>query len=729
MPELAFRPRARIIRTIGDRLISGPEAAVIELVKNAHDADASFVKIIFVPPLTHGEGSIVVEDDGHGMTLNDVQTKWMEPATPDKVERSHSPKGRKLLGSKGIGRFAASRLGRYLELLSTASLQSKSGHRQTVRIPEIDWDLFNDTTYLADLRFPYAIVSPLNRTGIRLTISSLRDNWTEDRLQKLHIELRRLISPLAEAEADDFRIYLDLNRCTLASVGFDGSTIVNGKIGVPRDEDDRDRVLPFPLLKSCDYEVAGEFSDDGVFTGTMTIRRGGLKPEPISFNVPLDVERERNCGLVLVQLFIFDREQSAVQDSMRRAGFGDISAKQAREILDQISGVAIYRDTFRIRPYGDSDQDWLTLDTRRVQRPTFRIGHNQVAGIVVVDVERRSGLVERSSREGLEENEHFRRLRRLMLELLSQEIEPRRYLFRKKAGLDRGRGDTFETAYRSAKFDWARALVKNLPAKQRSSAVQILDEQSNKLTRQLEVLEEKQSVLEAKVTLGLIVGEVLHEGRKPVLLIQRESGRLGRWWSQLCDDTPEAIAYRQQAPAILRDLGQNADRLRHLFAMLEPLAGGKRGKETYYSANQVVADSVALFATELNDSGIRVTRQADPHVSDILGYRQDLTAALANLIDNSIYWLTYAKPADPEISIEVSPSKDGCVITVSDNGPGIPAEFREEVFDVGFSLKTKGTGLGLSIAREAIQRSGGTIDLVESPIGTKFAIKLPFRRS
>jgi signal transduction histidine kinase len=347
----------------------------------------------------------------------------------------------------------------------------------------------------------------------------------------------------------------------------------------------------------------------------------------------------------------------------------------------------------------------------------------------MVDVEKRSGLVERSSREGFEENDHFRRLRRLVTELLSREIEPKRYLFRKKAGLDRGRGDTFETAYRTARFDWARALVKDLPPRQRDTAVRILDEQSDKLTRQLEVLEEKQSVLGSKVTLGLIVGEVLHEGRKPVVLIQREAGRLSRRWSELCDDTAEAREFRQQGPAILRDLGQSAERLRHLFAMLEPLAGGKRGKESYYSANQVVIDSVALFATELADAGILVTRKADPHVSDVLGYRQDLTAALANLIDNSIYWLTYAKSPNPEISFEVAQDKNGCAIIVSDNGPGIPSEFRDEVFDVGFSLKSKGTGLGLSIAREAIQRSGGSIDLVESSIGAQFLVKLPYRRA
>ena len=77
--KLQFKPKARIIRTIGDQLISGPEAAVIELVKNAYDADANFVEIKFTPPLQPGEGRISVTDDGHGMSLDDIRLKWVEP--------------------------------------------------------------------------------------------------------------------------------------------------------------------------------------------------------------------------------------------------------------------------------------------------------------------------------------------------------------------------------------------------------------------------------------------------------------------------------------------------------------------------------------------------------------------------------------------------------------------------------------------------------------------------
>ena len=91
---LEFKPRARIIRTIGDQLISGPEAAVIELVKNSYDADASEVRIKFFPPLAAGGGRLEIADDGHGMSISDLRDRWMEPATTSKVSNRRSPQGR-----------------------------------------------------------------------------------------------------------------------------------------------------------------------------------------------------------------------------------------------------------------------------------------------------------------------------------------------------------------------------------------------------------------------------------------------------------------------------------------------------------------------------------------------------------------------------------------------------------------------------------------------------------
>jgi hypothetical protein len=114
--SLSLRPRARILKTLGEELISSDAVAVIELVKNAYDANATGVLVRFfgeVDPKTStlrkGTGGLEVIDNGHGMSMEVVRTAWMEPATDLKKKEKYSEgSGRRVLGEKGIGRFAGS---------------------------------------------------------------------------------------------------------------------------------------------------------------------------------------------------------------------------------------------------------------------------------------------------------------------------------------------------------------------------------------------------------------------------------------------------------------------------------------------------------------------------------------------------------------------------------------------------------------------------------------------
>jgi hypothetical protein len=107
----ALRPRARILRPLGDELISSETVTVIEIVKNAYDADATRVLVRFQEPLEIGQGMIEIIDNDYGMSLDTIQNAWMEPAILIKKRQTRSEqRGRRVLGEKGIGRFAASRL-------------------------------------------------------------------------------------------------------------------------------------------------------------------------------------------------------------------------------------------------------------------------------------------------------------------------------------------------------------------------------------------------------------------------------------------------------------------------------------------------------------------------------------------------------------------------------------------------------------------------------------------
>ena len=722
--KLRFRPRARIIRTIGDQLISGPEAAVIELVKNAYDADAASVTLKFFPPLKTGQGRIVVQDDGHGMTLSDIQDKWMEPATTSKVGTRRSPgRNRVMMGYKGIGRFAAAKLGSRMSLNSTSE---RGGERVEVLIPELDWSIFNGDTYLSDIAIDFYVEPATGPTGTLLEILDLSEAWTDAKINRLLLELRRLISPLQQqGDADAFDIFLDLSECTVETAGFDGRELLgaaNSDAANGERAADLFKVQPFPLLTACDYELTGAFDAAGVFIGAFRNRRAGTGPEVVELAVPLD-EEEEPCGSFGVRLFLFDREAETIRNTMKEAGLGNLTATRARQILDEIAGVAIYRSGFRIRPYGDPDNDWLTLDRRRVQNPSLHIGHNQVAGYVTVQDQATSRLEERSSREGFEQNGAFRRLTRMVELLLTRVVEPKRFQFRSKAGISRTKSVTYDEVRQLSELKKLRVLAQKFEPAERVEAEALIDAQSSLLTSRIDQLEDRARVLEAKSSLGAILAEVLHEGTQPAAYVAATGARLRGLYPELLGVRgPRFDAAKGEFEKKLPLVADSGAKLVTLFRNLKPLAGGKRGPPKTFNLVSTIRGTIELFLNH----GVSIKIANPDKVRDMIGYPEDLTTALVNIVGNSIHWLTESRTPDPAICIGIKALPAEAAIVIDDNGPGVKEEFAESIFDVAFSLKRDGTGLGLNIAREALARSDGTLAFhPDFASGARFEIRFP----
>ena len=721
--KLRFRPKARIIRTIGDQLISGPEAAVIELVKNAYDADANFAEIKFTPPLRAGKGRISITDDGHGMSLDDIRLKWMEPATASKVKDRHSPrKERKMMGSKGIGRFAAAKLGAKMALTSTVGTEEGNA---SVLIPELDWSIFNDDVYLSDIAIDYLVQGTTESTGTMIEIIQLHEDWTKERLSRLYSELRRLLSPFSASQekADEFRVFLDLSDCDRNSTGFDPQDII--------EDDDADladgtyrgqghRVFPFPLLSACDYELSGTIAADGSFEGSFTIHRAGRGAQAIKMP-GAGIEGSESTGNVEVQLYLFDREADALKSNMREAGLGDLNAKEARQLLDSISGVAIYREGFRVRPYGDPENDWLALDTRRIQDPSLRIGHNQVAGYLKIEGEQESNLFERSSREGFEDNAAFQNLARLVKRLLAEVVEPNRFDFREKAGISRSRSSTFDELKELSELRRVRKLISLLKPEQRDEGERIIDKESQRLSLRVDAMRERQRVLEAQSSLGAILAEVLHEGSPEATFIQKSAERMKvrlKAFLRGDDDDRAREFYAERVP----QLKASGDKLAKLFGALRPLAGGRRRQAKLFYPEDTIKDALALFENHQVEFKVETT----DNVMEFLGHSEDLSTAMVNIVGNAIHWLEATGVANPLVQITLARSEDGGHVFIEDNGPGVPDEFAERIFEVGFTLKDGGTGLGLSIAQEALARSDGKLRFhPEHDSGALFEIVFP----
>jgi hypothetical protein len=271
-----LRPRARILRTFGGELSSSETVAVIELVKNAYDADATRVLVRFQGPLEIGQGTIEVMDNGHGMSLETMQTTWMEPATLFRKRQQRSEQyGRRVLGEKGIGRFAASRLATTLEVVTR-----RAGEDREIRAL-FDWSQFDDEQkYLDQVEVRWEEATPAEicpggtiqtlwgegktpeshalTQGTILRMERLRAIWGESQFETLHTGLSRLISPFFEQEQlarhDAFQIYLELPAQFAPLSGI---------------------IKPPESLKNPHYTVKGSIDETGHYTLTLNLEPSG----------------------------------------------------------------------------------------------------------------------------------------------------------------------------------------------------------------------------------------------------------------------------------------------------------------------------------------------------------------------------------------------------------------------------------------------------------------------
>jgi signal transduction histidine kinase len=718
-----LKPRARIIRTIGDQLISGPEAALIELVKNAYDADSTSVLIKISPSNGVTPAEIVVCDDGHGMTEEEIVNRWFEPATNEKAKRKLSPKGRIMLGAKGIGRFAASRLG---DLTTVRSWTASNGNSLLTTV-KVDWRQFTADVYLDSIDIPIeSQIVDTTRSGVEITISGLRDTWTKARMERLIRELRRVASP--SEVSHEFSMHLDIGDFTQTNGGFSGSHLLSESnrdyLSDSEFDTDATKIIPFAVSNYSDYSLTGEFDSAGNFNGTFVNHRADAKQIPIKIPAP-STDFTASCGPLQVSINVYDREHDAIEALFRRAGldFGSIGIRLARQILTDNSGISIFRDGFRIRPYGEPENDWLELERQRVQNPSRKLGLSQVSGRVYIANEAVSQLIERSSREGLEHGDSFERLKELIQNSINH-IEARRHEFREKAGLSRKAQGDVERTKNLAQLPRIRKEIDRTPQPYADKLRIAVEKDYSELALSLDEIDAYQKLLQSRAALGLVVSQVIHEARRLLNPMASAARSLAEDSDQLLLQTKLGELARKHLPHNVQTLAEGTKSLSNLIKRLDPLSGRKRGRPTKFEVASVINVSLGLMREELSRRSIRVIEKI-PTDMWAAGYKEDLQSALLNVLENAMHWSRAGGNPDPEIKISAYKSNDFIDIEIGNSGPPIDPTYIPRLFDAGFSLKSDGTGLGLAIAREASRASKGDLVYIDNADQTVFKISFP----
>lgn len=707
-----IRPAGRHLLTIGRDLIQDHYAAIIELVKNAYDADSPDVKISFVVSENSDSLKIIVEDSGHGMSRDTVIDQWLVPSTDDKLKRKTSPNGRIMQGRKGIGRYAAAVLG------SDLLLETVSGNQCTVVL--VQWDLFDKAEYLDDVEILVETTNVEKTDGTKLTItapSELIELWRNGELDELEYELKKLIPPVEfhSKNYNTFRIFL-----TCSNFWEDEDAGYN----VEKE------IEPFPIFDLYDYKISGNISPDG--TGVLTYTNQKAK-NTLDESISYDFSFPSNCGSLVFDIRVYDREPIAIEALIQRGlkdEYGNYVGKlEARRLLDKSNGIGVYRNGFRIRPLGDPDFDWLKLNKARIQNPSMRIGLNQVIGYVQIQSEELSGLEEKSARDGLKDNLSYQKLRKITAEIINN-LEKRRFAYRQKAGLGRQTlkiEREFEKlfSFEDIKENVQKTLIKGGVDKDTSNKILSLlnkkEEESNRLS---EDIKQTVAVYQGQATLGKIIKVVLHEGRKPLGFFTNQIKNFDFWAGELAvKHDPKAL---DEMKLIMNRMSDNTLIFISLFKRIDPLASGRRANRKDFDLYHEVKGSFAVFEHELNTSDIKFNIEVDAEPVPMYGWSQDIYIIITNLIDNSIFWMTHKEVKEKRIDVHIAVENGNLAhLDYRDSGPGIEEELiiNGSIFDPEFTTKPEGTGLGLAIAGEAAARNGLELRAFSSDSGVYFRLQ------
>nr|VFK17197.1 MAG: hypothetical protein BECKLFY1418C_GA0070996_102928 [Candidatus Kentron sp. LFY] len=669
-----MRPRARIINLIGNELISDEPVAIVELVKNAYDADATEVEVRFEGRDSTQPERIVVRDDGIGMDLDTVLGAWFEPGTISKQSGQRSPGGRPWLGAKGIGRFAAARLS---ETLFMESKHQESGHSVFVML---NWGEFDDESYLDDIEIDYKV---LPRSGIphgtTLTLEKLRKiRWREEDFERLQVRLARLASPFREIS--DFKIKLEIP----------GFAQFSGEVEPPQ-----------PVLQPK-YKLQGKLDKSGAFSGEIHMN-GNVTVSFDSRRVGRTDEQPL-CGPFEVEVRAWDRDKEGLEPIVKSLGMG---ISEIRRTLNNFCGVSVYRDGFRIHPYGEQGNDWLNLDNRSRQNPARNLANNQIIAAIRISREDNPSLQDRSTREGMIINNEHRALETWFKNVLSL-LEEERYRARPRRQKEERTDLLFEQLDMSAT---TRRVNEELGPKHHVSA--LVADAERQVLAGIKQIQETFSRLLVSAGLGQMVDLVIHEIGAPLGKTNMEIALIERDMEKWCSET-ERSHFKER----IEKIKSWQEQLYNLRGRLDPQTPAKRGRATNFSVHEAIEDNFRLHEALLKKQHIEGTNELLP----VNMSRAILDQIMANLIDNSIYWLMDEKGVGNggQIRAQLKPLEHGFRILIADDGPGVPEEDQSRIFEPYFSTKRGGAGMGLGlyISRLVIEPYGKVLyrnDFEEMP--------------
>ena len=670
--QISFKSRARLMPQIGDQLIKNESIALLELVKNAYDADAPDVRVEMMDVDKPKFGKIIVKDNGDGMNLEKIEDSWMEIGTDNKknlleeyiLNNKKSKLGRLPMGEKGIGRFGVHKLGNKITLITRMENQREV-------VVQIDWTVFEQFDYLEQV--PITVIEREPRffvgkeKGTYIEITELKNSWTRGKLRDVYRAIMSLQSPFESIQS--FNVEFETNH----------KEWIEGLLSVEKIKNDAlffaDVEIANNEIVKLNYEfkpwkVLNKLEERQVIRKHIEMCR---EEKEGSKKVLKDINlSDYSIGKVRMKLMIFDLDNTILS-------YGVSDKKGLKEYLKNNGGIAVYRDNIRIYEYGDSGNDWLQLESKRINAPGTTLSSKITIGAIYLDRQDSNGLIEKTNREGFVENEAFEEFRYAIICAI-EKIQTLRNIDKdllKKYYGPSGKAEPVLSSIEDLKI----VVDKNIEDIKLRNVIQ-------KSLRNIEIdYKNITDVYIRSASAGLSLSVVIHEIEKIIAELK------------------EAINDEY-----------SSDHVRNLILDLSKVTDGdasviKSKKQSIVNISELVDDSLFNVKYRLKVHQVDVVgRYQERRIVNFIKCASNLIiGTIMNIVDNSIYWLTYAHIESKKMFFDISFDYESFItIIIADNGYGFTLP-TDQIIKPFVTDRVGGMGLGLHLADEIMKSNGGRL--------------------
>lgn len=740
--------------------------------------------------------AIYIIDSGEGMTRKIIENSWMTIGTDNKAYNYITQRKRVKAGAKGIGRFALDKLGKLCEMVT---FFNPAYHEQDMEEQEItgslhgylwqvNWDDFDVRSstidnvgaelteitsktyydYLPKVNIPeglYSIIEEKDtKYGTILKITGLRDEWNEDLIRQVYSDLDVLVPPRDNTK--DFGLYLyssqhpndygevvgsicdDYDYKLVASA--DDNQLVN--IHIYRRENEW-KAIPLDFFKRPNMQKSPYTYEDF---------KHGEWQRQLSFSQLIPGFKDIDENDIFNQIGSFEftfyyLKKTYTSDDGRRFFYKQINSNERKNWLEAFGGIKIYRDNFRVRPYGeknDAAYDWLGLGRRKALSPAgvakagggYRVEPDNVAGNIHISRMNNINFEDKSSREGLQENPVFDVFKTIICNIIHEFEKDRSYIAHELKEFDDEKyGDIRERerieAY--AKKKWIEHQEKtaedpNHQADENDHALIVMAQANSQKDEEIAKLREEQNLLRALASSGIVLAAFSHDLSKLSSVLGSRYDKLVRLISEkITKDEYIDIEDRKNPFVQIERMKKEDLKMQNWLKFSIGVARKDKRTRKTLSLSKYFERLQSDWETIFLGRGIKLYPIVDESVC-LRMFEIDLDSIFNNLITNSIYAFSISKENRPRIiNINVKTDNDSIFIDYIDNGPGLSKDIVDpyDIFKALFTTRRSkisgeedGTGLGMWILQTIVDENNGKYSLLFPEVGFGLRIILPYKK-